>query len=450
MLQRILHFWIVLLPTCLGAQTYAYDIVNFRIPASWQRDSAADYISFSDIQAAKKLWCKITIYKSVASAGQVEKDFEADWKQLIEKNYRPTQVQKATPVVANAWSIQSGSGRFQFNQAPAVISLTTLSNKNRYLSIVAMTNDVAYQEAIVQFIGSLQLPEKESDIPQKATSAPVQTSRNITSSYQFTTTNWDDGWTSTAQVQWVEVSKPGIRVLLHHHSPEQVEEGWQKLVLPRYRQAQITLRDYGTPTSAGMTYFIIGGTAVDQSSGKNVFVALFRGDGGNRVIEVVADSEDLFTKELATVVRETLPWDPSASKTTLYWNKINAMYNKNRFAIGPNDLAGTWFSSDTVRLGNSSRYTSAATNLITVSTSEYHFKRGNQYQRIEGSGSGTNTSTDKVKLIYQTTSGTYAVQNWEISLQKEAFSAYFMAMPNGRLLVLVNQQGSARVFSKIN
>lgn len=87
---------------------------------------------------------------------------------------------------------------------------------------------------------------------------------------------------------------------------------------------------------------------------------------------------------------------------------------------------------------------------MTVSTREYHFKGGNQYQLIEGSGSGTNTSADKVKLIYQTTRGTYAVQNWEVSLQQEASSAYFMAVPNGRLLVLVNQQGSARIFSKIN
>lgn len=450
MIQRLLFTCMLMLPLCMQGQTKTYDIVGYQIPSGWKKDSAADYISFSDIQSAKKSWCKITIYKSVASAGEVEKDFDADWKQLIEKTYQPSGVQKAAPVVAKAWSIQSGSGQFQFNQAPAIISLTTLSNSSRYLSIVAMTNDAGYEDDIIQFIASLQLPETDIQTATGEQLPPIQPSTSVDGKYQFSSTNWDDGWTSTIQPQWVEVSKPGIRVLLHHQSPEQVEAGWQTLVLPRYRQAQITLQDYGTPTSAGMTYFIIGGTAVDQSSGKNVFIALFRGDGGNRVIEVVADREDIFTKEFATVVTETLPWDPSKSKTIVYWNKINAMYGKNRFAIGPNDLLGTWYSADTVGLGNSSRYSSAATNLITINTKEYQFINGTQYQYIEGNGSGTNTQSNNVRLIYQTSKGSYAVRNWEIDLQQESFGAYFMAIPNGRLLVLFNNQGSARVYSKRN
>ena len=36
------------------------------------------------------------------------------------------------------------------------------------------------------------------------------------SDFAFTTTNFDDGWTSTAKEDWVEVTKANIKVLIHY------------------------------------------------------------------------------------------------------------------------------------------------------------------------------------------------------------------------------------------
>jgi len=47
--------------------------------------------------------------------------------------------------------------------------------------------------------------------------APVVPSTSVAAGgYTFTTTNFDDGWTSTVQEDWVQVTKANIRVLIHY------------------------------------------------------------------------------------------------------------------------------------------------------------------------------------------------------------------------------------------
>lgn len=436
---------LLLTPVMIFCQPRTYDIISFQQPANWTKDSTASKLSFQTSNNKNGNWCKLTIYKSVPSQGSVENDFTKDWQELVEKTVTPEDVRVSQTEFADPWYIRSGTGSFTFNGRQAIVSLTIFSNRSVYVSLVAMTNSADHVKDIEDFVSHFNLAVPEQNTPPVSTASPSEADP-APGTYQFSSTNWDDGWTSSIYPDRVEVTRPGIRVLLHHQTPDNVEAGWQSLITPRYEVSEINLKDYGTPTSAGMTYYILGANARERATGKQVYVAVFRGDGGNTVIEVVADTYDAFSGIFANAVTETLPWDPSKTKTTTYWNKINTMYGRNRFAIGTQDLAGTWFCGDTVRLGNSSRYSSAATNLITINTYEYKFQAGGSYVLTQGSGTGSDTRSDNIKLIRQERKGNYTNGTWELRIDEEQYAAYFRAVPGGRTLVLTDANGAWRQF----
>jgi hypothetical protein len=77
--------------------------------------------------------------------------------------------------------------------------------------------------------------------PDPTPGPPAENVRQPT--FQFSTTNWDDGWVSNIKEDWVEVTKGDVKVLLHYPQastniaadPEPyVNNAWNILVSKRY------------------------------------------------------------------------------------------------------------------------------------------------------------------------------------------------------------------------
>ena len=138
------------------------------------------------------------------------------------------------------------------------------------------------------------LPEQQTTNEQQGTiqqTSPeqqqiIQQTTAVNTGYAFNTTNFDDGWTSTVQEDWVEVIKGNIKVLLHFPKegtifpadPDKLTTAaWNILVAPRYSQ----LVNYKTAyvETNNRPYFGMG-TVTENNSGNSFFVVLFRKGAG--------------------------------------------------------------------------------------------------------------------------------------------------------------------------
>ena len=299
---------------------------------------------------------------------------------------------------------------------------------------------------------SLYLAEAKP-VTAATTSTNAQTSANPTSGppmpgnvmpsaspahtgYQFTTTNFDDGWTAKEEANWVRVDGKGMTVLIHHFATDMTrfandDEGtafvWNQLIQPRY-SAISNLWVRKRFWTDGLKYYAEAHAVRD---GRQVFVALYRGGNGQRWMEFIAPDKKTFESVFGQVV----------AQEGTDWNRLSAMANCNRFAIAPNDLTGTWSGWSGAGVEYVNIYTGLSAGMgHAQSGNEIRFLSNGQYTReykgVSGSPGGAN------QYHGEKNEGKAIVSNWEIQLtnaykgQTHVFSAQFEAVQGGRILHL--------------
>lgn len=197
------------------AQKQTFDLITFTPPKGWTIEEKQNVIVYTNVDKKNKTWCQIGVYKSTASKGNIEDDLQSEWNEMAVKQFNIADTMQATETQeAEGWKIKTGSGKFTFNNQPAAVLLTTFSGYDRCTSIIATTNSQSYLETIEKFVGSIDLKK-----PEKTGNTNILTVQQTSTSnpgFAFSTTNFDDGWTSTVQEDWVEVTKGSMKVLLHY------------------------------------------------------------------------------------------------------------------------------------------------------------------------------------------------------------------------------------------
>lgn len=264
-----------------------------------------------------------------------------------------------------------------------------------------------------------------------------------TPAYQYTITNWNDGWTSTLQEDWVEVTKGNVKVYLHYNQarlnisadPEPyVNNAWDILVAPRY--SNLTGYKVVSPSLDYERTYLGYGMVNENSSGKSVFVALFK-KGNSGWIEVVTPDKNTFITQYG--------FDPSSiiwSTTTQWWGPVRVMANYNRFAVAATDVesTGKWtnnFGSNTYYY---SMYTGLGVGMSSYSaTEEFTFTGGKGYAwvlYVANSGGGTTA------LAKASSKGSYVLtDNWnmhysDIEGKAVDYAVWFGAVKGGRVFFI--------------
>ena len=250
--MRALLFFVLLHLSLHGsAQKQTFDIVKFVPPKGWQKEQQKDLLSFIKTDPKTRTWCRLFIVRSTVSKGDIESDFKNEWSVLAAKQYGASDTPQVIELPEeDGWKGKGGVGSFKFNNADALIMVTTLSGHGRCVSLVATTNSESYMTAIESFFESIDLVKPAaparpaSNTPSSPSSPPAGAS-----GYRFSTTNFDDGWTSVAKEDWVEATKGNIKVILHYPKegtripadPDPfINNAWNILVAPRYSN----LRNY--------------------------------------------------------------------------------------------------------------------------------------------------------------------------------------------------------------
>ena len=266
--------------------------------------------------------------------------------------------------------------------------LTTASGYERCVSIVAVTNNEYYLKDVQELIASVDLM-KPGVTSQANETSNVQTEHhnNVNTTlpvkkdgFAFTTSNFDDGWASTVQEDWVEVTKGNTKVLLHYPKegtvfpadPEPLTKAaWNILVAPRYSN----LKDFKTTTITNYERPYLGfGYATENASNREVYIVLFR-HGQSVWLEVITKDKNSFMQQYK-FDPESLRWD---SEIDLL-NPLIAMFNYNKFAVAASDFTGKWTSdfSGIQQLYNVYTGNYAGMN-VSQSNEEFDFKDGNNY-----------------------------------------------------------------------
>lgn len=430
------------------AQKETFDLTTYIAPkdsiaARWEKEETENTISYIYVNKKNKTWCRIGIIKSTASKGSIEQDFESEWQELIVKNYKPTEAPQGNEVQeADGWKIKAGVAKFTFNNSNAMALLTTMSGFERCVSIVAVTNSENYITDIQKLLESVELKKPSTDNPVQQQTTQSNNQLTGKSVFAFTSTNFDDGWTSTVQEDWVEVTKGNIKVLLHYPKEGTIfpadpgpmtNAAWDILVAPRYSN----LKNYKTSYIATSDRPYLGmGYATENATGKNVFIVFFH-QGYLGWLEFVAPDKNAFIQQFK-FDPEAIQWD---SNTDLMIPLSN-MNGYNKFAVAASDLKGKWTSDFTGIQQLYNVYTGQYAGMnINQSNEEFIFNAGNSYTWKLLAVNGV---IGNVKAVEVKSAGQFTVpNNWQIYFSKiesgaRTFHAFWSCLKGARLLNLLD------------
>lgn len=448
-MKKLLFVTICLLTFSIGsfAQTSeTFDIATFQPPKSWQRQPSQNAIQFSTEDKAGGTYCQITLFKSLPGTNNSRENFDATWQMVVKQMVHvSTTPQMATAVNEDGWEAQSGVAPFENDGNKGIAMLVTISGFGRMVNVLVLTNTQAHEQETSAFLESLNLKKPAGEIPatppkQAGTAASRGPSPAAAASgYAFASTKFDDGWTSTAQEDWVYVAKGNIRVLIHYPNKqadaynsvvlEGLKHAWDVLVAPRYSTAS---NFEFKPITGYQAIEFAEADAVERGTGNTVHVVLFKmnyANGGGRYLEFITPNKNSFEQEFGAY-----------HQTTYGWEKMENMANYNKFGLGTSDLKGKWTNDFSGSLSYVNAYTGASAGTDThASVENFLFGPGNTYKWDLGVASG---QVGNIKFQGVKSSGRFSVPGiWQVAFsdmegKPRTFNAYFSCVRGARILWL--------------
>jgi hypothetical protein len=441
-MKPILSIVLLILSTCSAlAQKETFDLATYTAPSGWKKTShTSNVVAYAITNNQKGTYCQIGIYASTNSKGSLEADFESEWQELVVKTYKPTTKPELVPKSSeNGWDAQAGAAPFEFNGSPAAAMLVTASNNSRCMSIVIVTNTGDYQAVVEKFLESVDLKKTEvSSLPEKQpNSSPL-----AKSAFTFTTSNFDDGWTSTVAEDWVHVAKGDLKVLLHYPTSKIdvssmdyktiSNNAWNTLVAPRYSNLNNFVLLSGT-SDYEKPHFIAA-DVTDNGTGKKVYVALFK-KGGSGWIEFITSDKNSFVKAFGLDISKVDYYNTESTA----WDPLRKMADYNKFAVGVGDLEGKWTSNFAGMTQYVNIYTGADAGASSHSSTESFQFKGNTYHWELSSASGM---VGNLKFQGAKADGKLSIpNNWQIHFsdlegKPKTYNAFFSCVKGARVLWL--------------
>lgn len=437
------------------SQTESFDLATYTTIKGWKKQSQSQAVQFTKANTVNGSYCVITLYKSIDASENSKTNFDQSWQSLVVQTLGVGSPPEMQPVTQeNGWEIQNGYAPFEKNGNKGIVLLVTSTGFTKAVNILILTNTDEYQASITKFLESVDLKKpvgKTATVNKPAEQVPAKPETTSPGTFKFTTTNFDDGWTSTVQEDWVQVIKGDIQVLVHYPNKkadaynsvlkEEDYNAWNILVSPRY--SQMTNFEWKTIQSYESITFVEA-DAVENTSGKTVHIVLFKkhySNGNGRYLEFITDNKAAYENEFGTYHNTGFDWDKPAN-----------MQFRNKFAIAANDLIGKWSTSDYASVSYYYVNTGGLAGTSTTSTAdEFTFTAGNNYQSQHSGASGM---VGNMKFSNQVYKGRSTVTNWTITLSNrfegatENYNCHFEAIKGGRILLMTDRLGTTYALIK--
>ena len=426
----------------LAQTSETFDIATFQPPKGWQKQSSPDSIQLSTEDKSSGAYCLITLLKSLPGPGNSKENFAAAWQLLVKGAVNVAAAPQMFPSNnSEDWALEGGFAPFEKGGGKGVALLYTISGYGKMVNVMILTNTQAYESNITTFVESISLkkPVAEISTASPAFSSPTTVPTATANGYGYATTKFDDGWTSTVQEDWVQVTKGTSKVLIHYPNKradaynsvvlEGLKNAWNVLVAPKYSTAG---NFEFKPITGWQPVEFAEADAVEKATGKTVHVVLFKmnySSGAGRYLEFITPDKNSFEKEFGAY-----------HATTSGWEKMENMANYNKFGIAAADLKGKWTNDFSGSLSYVSVYTGTSAGTDThASVENFFFGPGNTYKWDLGVASGF---VGSIKFQSVKSSGRFSVPGiWQVTFsdiqgKPRTFNAYFSCVKGARILWL--------------
>lgn len=404
-------------------------------------------IQISTEDKATGSYCLITLLKSLPGTENSRENFNAAWQTVVKGTVNVSTAPEMAPSNnAKDWKTEMGFAPFEKDGEKGIAVLASISGYGKMVNVLILTNSPAYEPIITAFLESISLKKPllenstttTKNVPAADSKAALPPSA-VASGYAFTTTNFDDGWTSTIQEDWVHVAKGNIRVLIHHPNKQAdaynsvlldgLKNAWDILVAPRYSSAR---NMEFKPLTGWQSIDFAEADVVDKRTGRTVHVVLFKmhySSGAGRYLEFITANKNAFEQEFG-------PYH----ETTYGWEAMEKMANYNKFAIAAADLKGKWTNDFSGSLSYVNAYTGASAGTDShASVENFVFSPGGTYKWDLGVASGR-VGAIKFQSVKSTgrvsVPGSWQVTFSDIEGKPRTYAASFSAVKGGRILFL--------------
>jgi hypothetical protein len=266
----------------------------------------------------------------------------------------------------------------------------------------------------------------------------------LPSGFQFSSSNFDDGWNSFIQDNWVLVEKGNARVYLYYVLPYSSDKFsgtgvmerdyyWDNYVAKQFNITGKSYNDAGEFVSSLKPKYVEG-SGTDLQTGESRYIAMTVAIAPNAAMITVASFPD------EQSFRQQFP-----HANDKYNSDLMAMSRYNKFAIGANDLLGTWQSGGTQMTqwydAISGTYAGAT---MASSSATFQFLGNGSYNSTHNGATGAIGAMNTFQQEYK---GSYSVTNWNVTAtnryegRTDNFDAHFQAVRGGRLLYMNDKRG---------
>lgn len=427
----------------------SFDIASFTVPENWKKEAKSGVVSYTKTDQASGGYCIIAVYKSIAGMGNIDNDFENEWKELVAgrftvNNTPETESEKRK----DGWLSKAGVAAINDGNGAAIAILSVFENSGKMMSVLALTNKEEFITSTENFLHTIKFRKLLAD------TKPVTKEPASTGKFQFTTSNFDDGWVSSVQNDYVLVEKEGNAVYLNYHVPynasqfsgtgiRDAEYYWDNYVTKLFNVKSKRFNDGG---SMALKPPYMEGSATDKRTGKSCFIGMYLNIAPNAASVIIGTAPD------ETAFRQLFPKanDPFGSD-------LSAMTRYNKFAIAPPDLAGKWQNGNTSTAQwyytSPSGYESYAGMTLAATSATFVFNSNGTYTSIHNGATG---AVGNMKTYQQEYKGKYTVTNWAVTAtnryggKTDKFEASFVAVRGGRILKLNSGAGQDYNLVRIN
>ncbi len=310
------------------------------------------------------------------------------------------------------------------------------------------TNQAAPQPVVQPVTKPIDQPVQQKTTTEEIKKDPAPKSAPAANGkFAFSSTNFDDGWTSTVQENWVQVVKGNVKVLIHYPNKnadaynsvlmDGLKNAWSILVAPKYSSAS---NFEFKPITSWQSIEFAEADAIEKTTGKSVHVVLFKmnySNGSGKYLEFITPDKKTYEQEFG-------PYH----ETSYGWEKVEAMANYNKFAVAASDLAGKWTNDFSGALQYVNANTGANAGMDThASTEKFEFGPGNTYAWDLGVASGM---VGNIKFQSVKSSGKISLpSNWQVTFsdiegKPRTYNVFFSCVKGLRILWL-DDRGFARI-----
>ncbi len=319
-------------------------------------------------------------------------------------------------------------------QSEFYVGETTISNSSSQQQITS--TDVTQQNPAP--------PQQQTEVQQTAQN---NNQAAVKDGFAYSTTNFDDGWTSTIQNDWVLVTKGDIKVYLFYALPFNGSDFtgtglrardyyWDNFVTKYYTVETKQYKDNGEISSSLQPDYVEG-WATDKATGEKRFIGMRLDNAPNTAYITIGSAKD-----------EASLWAqfPKANGTGFGPSDLSNMSGYNKFAIGENDILGTWQDGNTSTMqwyysAGSSNPGGYAGMTVAARSATFNFNTGGNYTSIHNGATG---AVGAMTTFQQNYKGKYTVTNWSITAtnrwdgKTEEFNSWFKVIRGGRILCMDN------------